>query len=85
MILVSYAGLFFHYFNRYMQEREHLSFIDYMKVNPRSSIMSMISVAGSAAFVISGVNYSDWMTNPSAIGALFSVGYMADSVVNRGS
>jgi hypothetical protein len=85
MILVAYAGLFAHYLNRYYQKREALSFMAYMSVNPKSSIMSMLSVAGSASFIIAGADPYNWMTNPSVMGALFSIGYMADSVINRGS
>ena len=81
-IFISFFGLLLHWLKRWGRKQTQDSFIEYLKVNPKNTFLSIVSLIGSISVVVSsGIEFNDAQT----IGTLIMTGYTVDSLVNKGS
>jgi hypothetical protein len=83
LYLLGFLGLVLHWLKKYLKAEEKLNFIDYMKVNSKSTYSSILALLLTTTTYISTIDIV--LLNHQTIALAILAGFACNSTFNKGS
>jgi len=80
LLLTGFAGLFAHWYKRWLRGQTVAGFIDYMSTHKRHSAASVLSLFGAIAVICAG---ADVELTQQSVALAFTAGFSVDSTLNK--